>query len=60
MLSVVKIIQKVKWWVPRAGGRENGKLLFGMYTYIYRYIEFQSNKIKRVMEMDGSDGYTIM
>ena len=28
--------------------------------HTYRYIEFQSNKIKRVMEMDGSDGYTIM
>ena len=26
--------QKVKWWMPRAGGRENGKVLFGMYTYI--------------------------
>ena len=44
--------QKVEWWLPGAGGREAGELLF----HGYRVSVWDD---KKVPEMDGGDGCTL-
>ena len=42
-----------RWWVPGAGGGENGEMLFkGDRVSVW--------EDAKVLEMDGGDGYTIM
>ena len=46
--------RQVEWWLLGAGGREEveNSCLMG--------IEFQLGKVKKILEMDGGDGHTII
>lgn len=44
--------QKVKWWLPQIGGRENSYYLMG--------IECEFDKMKRVIKTDDGNGQTTL